>query len=182
MTPEFAKLTVMRLFVLAFFLASSTLLIAQDPFAKPAPARVLLFVRTDCPITNRYAPEIGRLAQEFATRGVEFWLVYPDSSETDAAIAQHKLEYKLPGTSIRDPKHLLQKRSEATISPQAAVFDRAGHLTYSGRIDDRYIAFGKARSAPTSHDLEDALEATLDGKPIKEQRTHAVGCYLADVK
>jgi hypothetical protein len=93
---------------------------------------------------------LGRIAQEFEPRGVEFWLVYPDASETDSAIAQHKLEYRLPGTAVRDPQHLLAKRAEATIAPQAAVFDRDGRLTYSGRIDDRYIAFGKARSAPST--------------------------------
>jgi len=170
---------------LALLLAYSAVFAIEatpDPFAKPAPARVLLFVRTDCPITNRYAPEIGRIAQEFASRGVEFWLVYPDVSETDDAIARHKSDYKLPGTPIRDPKHLLQKRAEAKISPQAAVFDHSGHLMYSGRIDDRYIAFGKARSAAQTHDLESAIEATLDGKPIKEPRTRSVGCYLADIQ
>lgn len=172
----------MRRMGIAFLLAFAAAFAGQDPFAKPAPARVLLFVRTDCPITNRYAPELGRIAQEFAARGVEFWLIYPDPAETESAISQHKLEYKLPGTPLRDPQHVLVKRAEATISPQAAVFDHAGNLTYSGRIDDRYVAFGKARAAPTTHDLEAAITATLDGKPVKEARTHSVGCYLSDVK
>jgi len=179
---KFAKIAHMRRAGITFLLAMTALFGGQDPFANPARARVLLFVRTDCPITNRYAPELGRIAEEFAARGVEFWLVYPDASETEAALAQHKAEYKLPGTPIRDPLHALMKRAEARISPQAAVFDRAGHLTYSGRIDDRYVAFGKARSAPTTHDLEAAIAATLDGKPIKEARTRSVGCYLADLK
>ena len=166
----------------ALLLAAGTFCAAQDPFAQPAPARVLLFVRTDCPITNRYAPELKRIADEYHSRGVEFWLIYPDPSETDTAIARHKAEYHLPGTPVRDPHHLLVKRAEATISPQAAVFDHAGRLTYSGRIDDRYVAFGKARSAPTTHDLEAAIAATLAGKPIAEPRTHSIGCYLADLK
>ena len=145
-------------------------------------ARVLLFVRSDCPITNRYAPELSRIAQEFTSRGVDFWLVYPDASETEAGIDRHKSEYKLPGTPLRDPQHQLVKRAQATISPQAAVFDHAGRLVYSGRIDDRYVAFGKARSEPRTHDLEAAIAATLDGKTVAEARTHAVGCYLADVQ
>lgn len=163
-------------------LAFATLLYGQDPFAKPAPAHVLLFVRTDCPITNRYAPELARIAQEFAGRGVDFWLVYPDKTETAEAIERHQAEYHLPGTALRDPQHVLVKRAEATISPQAAVFDHAGRLVYSGRIDDRYVAFGKARPAPRTHDLENAIAATLAGKSVAEPRTHSVGCYLADVK
>src|SRR6478672_8191808 len=39
---------------------------------------VFFFVSTDCPISNRYAPEIQRLAGEFSTNGVNSWLVYPD--------------------------------------------------------------------------------------------------------
>jgi hypothetical protein len=163
-------------------IAYSTLLAEQDPFAKPAHARVLVFVRSDCPITNRYAPELGRIAREFASRGVDFWLVYPDASETEAGIQRHKSDYNLPGTPLRDPRHRLVKLAQATVSPQAAVFDQAGRLVYSGRIDDRYVAFGKARPAPRTHDLEAAIAATLEGKGVAEARTHAVGCYLADVR
>jgi len=166
--------------ILALFFGG--LMAGQDPFAKPAKAHVLLFVRTDCPITNRYAPELKRIAEEFAGREVDFWLVYPDPAETLAGIEQHKAEYKLPGTPLRDPQHVLVKRSEARISPQAAVFDHALQLVYSGRIDDRYVSFGKARAAPQTHDLENAIEATLAGKTVAAARTRAVGCYLADVR
>ncbi len=179
---KFAKLQDMRLALCASALLCATLVSGQDPFAKPARARVLLFVRTDCPITNRYAPELARIGREFAGRNVEFWLVYPDPSETAAAIERHQAEYHLPGTPLRDPQHVLVKRAEATISPQAAVFDRAGKLVYSGRIDDRYVAFGKARAEARTHDLEAAISATLEGKPVAEARTHSVGCYLEDVK
>jgi hypothetical protein len=172
----------MRLAGCAVALVCGTLFAAQNPFAKPARARVLLFVRTDCPITNRYAPELGRIAREFAGRGVEFWLIYPDAAETEPGIDRHKAEYKLPGTPLLDPGRRLTKRAEASISPQAAVFDQGGHLVYSGRIDDRYVAFGKTRPEPSTHDLEAAISATLAGKPVVEARTRAVGCYLADVK
>ena len=39
---------------------------------------VLLFIRTDCPISNRYAPDLERLYERFAPQGVEFRLVYPE--------------------------------------------------------------------------------------------------------
>jgi len=47
------------------------------PAAGAGPA-VLVFVRTDCPIANRYAPELRRLQDRFVRGGVAFWLVYPD--------------------------------------------------------------------------------------------------------
>src|SRR5580692_2751021 len=39
-------------------------------------AVVLIFAATDCPISNRYVPEIARLDHELASRGVAFWWVF----------------------------------------------------------------------------------------------------------
>jgi len=154
----------------------------ENPFSEPARVRVLIFARTDCPITNRYAPELGRIAHEFSAQGVKFWIVYPDSTETAEKIAKHMTDYHLPGEGIPDPHFELQKRAEAKISPQAAVFDGNGKLIYSGRIDDRYVAFGKSRAQPEVHDLENAIQAALANKPVAQARTKAIGCYLDDLQ
>ncbi len=154
----------------------------DDPFAEPAKVRVLIFERTDCPIANRYAPEVSRIAEEFNAKGVKFWIIYPDKSETLDKITKHMADYHLPGRGIPDPDLALRKRSEAKISPQAAVFDAKGKLVYSGRIDDRFVAFGKSRPAPEVHDLENAIRATLSGKPIADPHPKAIGCYLDDLK
>jgi hypothetical protein len=154
----------------------------RNPFATAARVRVLLFVRTDCPVTNRYAPELQHLGREFTGRGVEFWLVYPDRTETPAAIKDHIAQYRLPGEPLRDPRHELVRRAHATIAPEAAVFDRAGQLVYHGRIDDRWVEIGKARPAPQTHDLEDAISAVLAGKPVARAETRAIGCALADLR
>jgi hypothetical protein len=153
-----------------------------DPFSGKPGIRVFIFARTDCPITNRYAPELQRIAAEFAGRDVQFWMVFPDPDETETNIAAHMREYRLPGKVLRDPGHALARRAQATVSPQAAVFDGARKLVYSGRIDDRYVDFGKARPAPTTHDLESAIADTLADKPVAQARTRAVGCYLTDLK
>lgn len=154
----------------------------QNPFTHPARARVFLFVRTDCPITNRYAPELERIAAEFDHRGVDFWLVYPDSSESASAIENHLAQYRFPGTPLRDPHHWLVHRARATVAPEAAVFDSAGNLIYHGRIDDRWVDIGQARPAARIHDLENAIDAVLAGKPVAQPETRAVGCSLADVE
>lgn len=154
----------------------------ENPFSVPAKARVFLFVRTDCPVTNRYAPELQRLADEFANRGVTFWLIYPDPAETPASIKNHIAQYHFPGEALRDPQHDLVKRAEATVAPEAAVFNTAGRLVYHGRIDDRWVDFGKARPEAHTHDLENAISAVLSDRPVTEPVTRAIGCSLADVK
>jgi len=65
-----------------------------DPF-KMSNSRVvvLLFVRTDCPISNRYAPAIQKLSEEFHDRA-NFWLVYPDAAESPELIRAHRAEFR----------------------------------------------------------------------------------------
>lgn len=155
---------------------------AGDAFAPAAKVRVFVFVRTDCPVSNRYAPELRRLSDEFAARGVVFSMVYADPSETSGNIRHHMEEYSFPGAAIRDPAHELVRRAKATIAPEAAVFSGSGQLLYHGRIDNRYVEIGKAMANATRHDLEDAIAAALDGRPQPELSAPAVGCYLADVE
>ena len=142
---------------------------------------VLIFVRTDCPISNRYAPEITRLYREYSPR-VAFYLVYPDRAETSEAIQKHMSEYGYSFDALRDPVRTLVRMSKARVTPEAAVFSPHGELLYHGRIDDRYLDFGKYRPEPTTHDLEDVLKAVLVGKPVKAASTRAIGCFLADVQ
>ena len=97
-------------------------------------------------------------------------------------IEKHLTEYSYPFAGLRDPKHELVKLAGAKITPEAAVFDREGKLLYRGRIDDRYVDFGKMRAAPTQRDLELALEAILAGKPAPAAGGPAIGCFIADVK
>ncbi len=155
---------------------------AVDPLqANPGKPVVLIFVRTDCPISNRYAPTIQRLSAQYAGKAA-FWLVYPDKSESSAAIEQHlrAYGYKLP--ALHDPQHALVKLGQAQITPEVAVFDASGQLVYHGRIDDWYVTFGHARPAPTTHELDDAVQAALKGAKPQVATASGIGCYISDLE
>ncbi len=66
---------------------------------------VLIFVSTDCPVSNRYAPEITRLYEQFAPQGVRFRLVYPNRLDTPAAIEATSARTRFPAIAERDPDH-----------------------------------------------------------------------------
>src|SRR5688500_9693095 len=59
-------------------------------------ATVLLFTRTDCPISNRYAPTVRSLCNTYQPRGVDWLLVYVDPKESPTTIRQHLAEYQYP--------------------------------------------------------------------------------------
>lgn len=149
---------------------------------KDAKAIVFIFIRTDCPISNRYAPELRRLHDKFAPSGVRFWLVYPDKHESAQIVKKHIRQFEYHLNAIRDPEHKLVKLSGAHVTPEAAVFVPGGRMVYRGRIDDWYVAFGKSRSLPTTRDLEQTLSAIVEGKQVTNRTTTAIGCFIPDVQ
>lgn len=147
-------------------------------------AVVFLFIQTACPISNRYAPEIKRLYEKYASDGVSFRLVYPDKDDTAKAIRRHLKEYDYKMDALLDSHRELVKATGVNVTPEAAVFipaDDGVRMVYRGRIDDLVAAFGKTRPAPTAHDLEEILETILSGKPVTSKTTVAIGCSISDL-
>lgn len=151
-----------------------------NPLAAPGKTVVLVFLRRDCPVSGRYAPAIQRISKEYADRA-DFWLVYPDKTDSVEAIHAYLLEfgYKLP--ALRDPAHVLVKLSHVRITPEIAVF-RNHQLIYDGRIDDWYVTLSRARPSPTTHELEDAIRAAADGRAVAKNEVRGVGCYISDLE
>lgn len=156
---------------------------AVDPLVLPVGrvATVLIFTTTDCPISNRYAPDIQDLAAKFQKQGIVFTLVYPVSTDTPAVIREQvqKFGYAMP--VVRDTAQELVKHTGVTVTPEVAVIGAGGHVLYRGRIDDRYVDFGKQRPHPTDRTLERALDEIAQGKPVAVRQTPAVGCFLPDL-
>ncbi len=140
-------------------------------------ATVLLFVMTDCPISNRYAPEMRRLHDEFAGT-VRFWLVYVDTHRPVDELREHHSSFGYPFGAVRDVDGALVGLAGATVTPEVAVFDPGRRLIYRGRIDDRYVSFGVARRAPRTRDLHDRLSRLAAGETLAFSETRAVGCYI----
>ena len=122
---------ILRKFTLALILSTTMSLLADSPSEKlpvelngkmlnpladsDAKAVVLIFLATDCPISNRYAPLVNRIYSAYKEKGIEFYAVYPISSETVEGIEAHRkdFEYKLP--ALRDTNHFLVKMAEAIV-------------------------------------------------------------------
>ncbi len=154
----------------------------KDPLKEtPGKAVVLVFVRTDCPISNRYAPLLREMSVKYGSAAA-FWLVFPDKNESPESIRSYLREfsYKLP--ALRDPEHSLVKKSGAKVTPEAAVFNSKRDLVYHGRIDNLYREFGKARPTATTHELADAIEAASKGMAPPSAAAEGVGCFISDLK
>jgi len=142
---------------------------------------VMIFVRRDCPISGRYAPTIQRISAEHQ-KNVRFVLVFPDKSDSASEIRKYLRDFHYSIPALRDPAHVLVKRAHAQFTPEAAVFDGKGTLVYHGRIDNLYVSFGRSRPAPTTHELEDAIEASLAGRSAAKTEVAGIGCYISDLE
>lgn len=154
-----------------------------QPFAPATGVNVLLFVSSDCPISNAYAPEMQRICGEYAAKGVACTLVYEDSAIDAAQVRRHLAEYRFdrahaPLKAAIDATRAIATHANATVTPQAVVVDASGVIRYRGRIDNFYVAFGKTRQQVTIRDLRDALDAVLSGRRVARPETDALGCQI----
>lgn len=140
-------------------------------------AHVLVFVTDQCPIANRYAPEIQRIEAEFGKKGVGFSLVYLGSPKYASEYRKHWKEfgYQIPG--FMDPELKWVKATGVTVTPEVVVFDAGWRMKYRGRIDNQNVEHGKVREG-YRRDLRVALDEILAGLPVSQPTTAAVGCII----
>jgi thioredoxin-related protein len=183
-----------RFAVLVLFLASCGLAHSAEPYGvdlRGKPVRelagpdtkfvVLMFAASDCPICNRYVPEIARLDHAYSSRGVRIWWVFPNPEDTASIVTRHNQEFAIKERTVLDSRQALVHLAHVTVTPEAAIFRVDGqgmHQIYRGRVDNRYMEIGKERSQPDHRDLELALGAALDGKAIPQPAGPSVGCSV----
>lgn len=163
----------MRALCLTLFFAFATLARSEEPLAT-----VMIFVATDCPIANSYAPELNRIRESYAPKKIAFLLVYPDPALAGEKLKDHLTEYGLTLATKIDRDHTLVKKAGVTTTPEVAVFAPADTLVYRGRIDNRYSNFGERRRTVTEFYLRDALDAILRGEAPAVKETEAIGCLI----
>src|SRR5947209_4398202 len=98
--------------LLAFFFASSAPQFQlRDPqgaghtsseWAKQK-AVILFFITTDCPVGNSYVPEMNRLRDTYAPRGIAFYAVQADPTVAGDAVARYARDYHYTFPLLLDP-------------------------------------------------------------------------------
>ena len=142
---------------------------------------VLIFVATDCPISNSYAPEINRICAEYGGEGsgkFRFYLVHVDTDLAPEAAARHARDFGYTCPVLLDTHHKLVEFLRARVTPEAVVLAPGGAVRYHGRIDDKWAGYGKARPEPTTRELRTALDAIRAGRPVPTPETEAIGCPI----
>jgi len=145
-------------------------------------AILLFFVTTDCPVANSYVPEMNRIRDAYAARGVLIYAVEAETTTPEGEVARYAKDYRYGFPLLLDPRQVLVNLSGATVTPEAVVLSPEGKVLYHGRIDNRVEDFGKQRPQATEYDVRDALDAVLAGRPVARPATKSIGCAINRVK
>lgn len=139
---------------------------------------LFVFLGTECPISNRYLPQLSKLAADVKARGVALFGVISTPDVTRAAARAHRDEYAIGFPVLFDGSGVLATRLGPTHVPEAFAFGRDGRLVYRGAIDDRWVALGRARTQLRDPALANVADGLASGTAPAFRRTTPIGCMF----
>ena len=137
----------------------------------------VIFISTQCPISNDYNERMKALYNEFSPRGVQFVFLNSNSTESSAEAAGHARQHGFPFRVLKDVNNVEADRFSAEFTPHVFVIGKNSEIIYRGAIDD-----SRPAEKVTKTYLKDVLNAALQGKPLPVTETKAFGCTIKRVK
>jgi len=136
-------------------------------------AIVLMFIATQCPVSNAYNERMVLLYKEYASKGISFIGINSNKQEPVEEIKEHAKEHGFSFPILKDNNNVIADKVSASVTPEIFVLNRNLEVLYHGRIDD-----SRRASDVKSHDLRAALDALLAGKQVAVTETKAFGCSI----
>jgi peroxiredoxin len=146
---------------------------------KDKKAVVVVFLGTECPVSNQFVPVLAKLHEEYAAKGVAFVGVNANRQDTTERVAEHAKKNELPFPVVKDIGNKVADDFGARRTPEAFVLDPSGKVLYQGRIDDQFGVGWQRPGKPTRRDLAEALDEVLAGKPVSVAAAPVSGCLIA---
>lgn len=143
---------------------------------KDSKAIVVIFVATQCPVSNDYNSRMEELYQNYKDKGIAFLGINSNKQESVEEIKTHSKENKLNFVILKDEKNVIADKFSASFTPEVYVLNSDFDVLYHGRIDDSR----KADNIKTK-DLSVALDEILAGKKVTNTKTKAFGCTIKRV-
>jgi peroxiredoxin len=144
---------------------------------KSSRAIVLMFIATQCPVSNSYNTRMVELQKDYAAKGVSFVGINANKQESVAEIKEHAQAHGFVFHILKDVNNVLADRLGASVTPEIYVLNPNFEILYHGRIDD-----SSREDRVTSKDLRTALDEILAGKTVGVRETKAFGCSIKRAK
>jgi len=139
-------------------------------------ALVLMFIATQCPVSNAYNDRMVDIAKAYSDKGVAFVGINANRQESVAEVAEHAQKHGFPFNVLKDVGNVQADHFGAQVTPETFVYDNTWSLRYHGRIDDNQ----KGDNIQAT-DLKNALDAVVGGTEVPVKETKAFGCTIKRV-
>ena len=140
---------------------------------KDSKAIVIMFIATECPVSNDYNSRMESLSKKFSQKEIAFIGINSNKAESVEMIKEHAEEKGLTFTILKDEKNIIADKFEASFTPEVYVLNSDFNILYHGRIDN-----ARKESEVEVKDLENALNEILAGKEVTKKETKAFGCSI----
>lgn len=145
-----------------------------------AEALVVVFLCNHCPYVNHVEAELGRIAADYAERGVQFLGIcsndvttHPEDDVPGLRAQAARAHWTFP--YLVDTSQDVARAYGAACTPDFFVHDRDRRLTFRGAMDES--SPGNDRPSDGAM-LRAALDATLAGEPVPEPHVPSMGCGI----
>ena len=146
-------------------------------------ALAVVFMCNHCPYVQAVRDRINALARDYGPRGVGLIGInpndpvkYPDDDFESMKLEAKRLGFVFP--YVQDVTQEVAKAYGAVCTPDPYVYERDAKgqlvLRYHGRIDDNW----KEEAKVTHHELKEAVENLVSGKPVAVKQYPAMGCSI----
>lgn len=144
-----------------------------------APVLVMSFTCNHCPYVIGNETRENAFVQKYQARGLAYVAINSNDINAYAEddFPHMKARAKTLGFTwpyLRDEAQAVAKAYGAIKTPHFFVFDKSRTLRYVGRMDNS----PRDASGAKTHELADAVEALLAGKPVTLPTTEAIGCTV----
>ncbi len=143
---------------------------------------IITFTCNTCPYAVAYEDRIIALHKKYAPKGYPVIAIMPNDTDIKPADNLEAMKVRAQEKGFTFP-YLIDKNQTvfpkfgATKTPHMFILQKTdkGHVVrYIGAIDDNY----KDASAVTTKYVENAVDALLAGKTIKQAETRTIGCSI----
>jgi len=141
-----------------------------------AKAIVVMFIATQCPVSNAYNERMVKLYDDYQPQDVAFLAINSNKAENVNEIKKHAQQHGFEFPVLKDVNNVIANRFGATVTPEIYVLSPERNLLYHGRIDD-----SQRESEVKTKDLRNALNEVLQGKQVTVTQTKAFGCTIKKV-
>jgi thiol-disulfide isomerase/thioredoxin len=138
---------------------------------------VVVFIATQCPVSNAYNERMNALYNEYKPKGVHFIFINSNSSEPAEEVAEHARAQAFAFPVYKDAGNVVADRFGAQVTPESFVVDSAGTLRYHGSIDDSQKPEGIHTQG-----LRLALDALISHATVEKPETKSFGCTIQRAK